>query len=135
VTDGSKIYIAGSVDKGPDRFSVNLQRGEADGSDIYFHFDVRFNDNSIVRNSYLTGNWGEEERDLPNFPFQPKKAFIICITATNDKLDVEVDGNELISFLNRNDAISNITHLYISGSVYISEVHLPFHDNQVLKGY
>jgi galectin-8/galectin-9 len=86
----------------------------------------------VIRNSCFGGIWGEEQRDSPYFPFEPRKAFIICITATNDAFNVEVDGNEFITFANRNDTISNITHLSAFGSVHVSEIHMPFHDNQVL---
>lgn len=36
--------------------------------DIAFHFDIRFNERQVVRNTLINGGWGTEERSGP-FPF------------------------------------------------------------------
>jgi len=35
----------------------------------------------IVRNSLIMGNWGQEERHCPTFPFLPGQGFEIVILA------------------------------------------------------
>lgn len=62
---------------------MNIQESPAGGSDIAFHFDVRFNcgndTNEIVRNSMSGNNWGSEERHKPFFPFRPQANFDLMI--------------------------------------------------------
>lgn len=52
------------------RFHVDFIKG----SDVVFHFNPRFNENTIVRNSNLRGCWGPEEREGP-FPFVQGRRF------------------------------------------------------------
>ncbi|NXX87433.1 LEG5 protein, partial [Urocolius indicus] len=48
------------------RFHVNLRAGAA--GDVLLHFNPRFGEGAVVRNSQLGGSWGHEERDLPPGP-------------------------------------------------------------------
>lgn len=46
--------------------------------DLAFHFNPRFNEGGrkvIVRNSCIGQRWGQEERELGNFPFVPGQPF------------------------------------------------------------
>ncbi len=52
------------------RFHVDLVRGH----DVVFHFNPRFYENSVVRNTQLGGCWGPEERD-GGFPFVQGRQF------------------------------------------------------------
>lgn len=63
---------------------MNIQESPAGGSDIAFHFDVRFNCgnnniNEVVRNSMSGNSWGSEERHKPFFPFRPQANFDLMI--------------------------------------------------------
>lgn len=44
------------------------------GPDVVFHFNPRFNEQTIVRNSNLGGYWGPEERE-GGFPFVQGRRF------------------------------------------------------------
>lgn len=52
------------------RFQVDFIKG----SDVVFHFNPRFNEQTIVRNSNLGHCWGPEERD-GGFPFVQGRTF------------------------------------------------------------
>lgn len=44
------------------------------GPDVVFHFNPRFNEQTIVRNSNIDGRWGPEERG-GGFPFVQGRRF------------------------------------------------------------
>lgn len=44
------------------------------GPDVAFHFNPRFNEQTVVRNSNINGVWGPEERG-GGFPFVPGGRF------------------------------------------------------------
>merc|ERR1719318_1102994 len=60
--DGEMIVIQGYVPPNPDRFAVNLQTGSHKSSKIALHFNPRFADNLVVRNSFRKECWENEER-------------------------------------------------------------------------
>ncbi|KAJ0063229.1 hypothetical protein NL108_014092, partial [Boleophthalmus pectinirostris] len=64
------ITIVGEPVPGGERFQVDFLKG----SDVVFHFNPRFPENTIVRNSNLGGFWGPEEREAP-FPFVQGQRF------------------------------------------------------------
>lgn len=70
------------------RFAINFRTGSDDGSDIAFHFNPRLQENCTIRNSCSGGNWGGEERDQPEFPFELKDTCEIAIQAQPDRFVV-----------------------------------------------
>ncbi|CAG2059763.1 unnamed protein product, partial [Timema podura] len=58
---GSEITLVGTPQPHLDRFAVNLE--SVGGAEKALHFNPRFNDGVVVRNSFLNGGWGPEERD------------------------------------------------------------------------
>ncbi|KAK0401641.1 hypothetical protein QR680_015891 [Steinernema hermaphroditum] len=69
---GSRVYVSGSASGD---FQVNLlnSRGER-----LFHFNPRFSEKKVVRNSEVDGQWGSEERE-GKFPFHKNEGFDITI--------------------------------------------------------
>lgn len=64
-------------------FSFNLAYGSAIGdprSDTALHFNPRFTQNCVVRNSYKNNNWAGEERQN-GMPFTKHTPFEITISA------------------------------------------------------
>ncbi|NXV07488.1 LEG5 protein, partial [Cettia cetti] len=57
----------------PPRFHINLRAG----GDVVLHVNPRLDEGGdVVRNSFLGGSWGQEERDLPCCsPFQHGRYF------------------------------------------------------------
>ena len=54
---------------------------------IAFHFNPRFREKIVVRNT-KSGNWGKEERQQPKFPFVPGKEFDMIIYCDPSKYQV-----------------------------------------------
>ena len=97
------VYIHG---RAPDsgRFSINFVTGD----DIAFHFNPRFNQNEVVRNTYSNGAWGPEERH-GGFPFQEGEEFEVVIVCKEDQYEVSVGGQYFISYNHRIPYTSDMT--------------------------
>ncbi|XP_053512887.1 galectin-9-like isoform X4 [Artibeus jamaicensis] len=68
------ITVSGTVLPSARRFHINLRSG----SDIAFHLNPRFDENTVVRNTQINGSWGPEERGLPRaMPFSRGQGFSI----------------------------------------------------------
>jgi len=95
-TPGKKLFITGLPDKDVKKIQINLYAGH----DIAFHFNPRFSDKVVVRNSQRGGVWETEERE-GKFPFAKDKQFDIVIVSEGDALQVYVNGEHQSSFKNR----------------------------------
>uniref|UniRef100_A0A8D0BZY4 Galectin n=1 Tax=Salvator merianae TaxID=96440 RepID=A0A8D0BZY4_SALMN len=115
------ITIVGTVNKNPNRFQVDLKKGE----DIAFHFNPRFNEDNkkvIVCNTKLFNSWGREERTAPRFPFEAGKPFKIQILCEMDHLKVAVNDAHLLQYNHRVKELNQITKLGVSGDVSLTSV-------------
>lgn len=70
-----------------DVFSLNFQC-DPSGDEIAYHFNPRHDEEAVVRNSKIGGDWGDEERDIPHFPFHPGNFFDMFCVATNEGFTV-----------------------------------------------
>ena len=71
------------------RFAINIFSGD-NPDDIVFHFNPRFEQDCVVRNSRLEGCWGSEERE-GDMCFKPGKKFCIMIFVQSSGFLVMVD--------------------------------------------
>ncbi|XP_036417865.1 uncharacterized protein LOC118801611 isoform X2 [Colossoma macropomum] len=123
--DQTLITVCGEPKQNADRFMIDICKG----TDIAFHFNPRFNDNGkqvIVRNSWIKGVWGPEERHPPFFPFTPGKPFEIKILCTSSEYRVEVDDRHVLNYSHRMKELDQITHLLIHHDVVLKYVHIEF---------
>ena len=66
-----------------------MKCGDDPESDVAFHFNPRFGEEQCtVRNTYVDGNWQDEERDEESFPFEKKDTFEVVIRVMEDKFVV-----------------------------------------------
>ena len=74
------------------RFAINLQCGPNTNprDDLALHFNVIMLERVIVRNSLIMGQWGQEERHCPTFPFLPGQGFEIVILADSHHYKVKL---------------------------------------------
>lgn len=65
------------------RFAINLQCGPNTNprDDLALHINARLMERVLVRNSLIMGQWGQEDRHSPSFPFLPGQGFEIVILA------------------------------------------------------
>lgn len=68
------------------RFAINLQCGPNTNprDDLALHFNPRFQERAVVRNSLIMGQWGHEERH-GHFPFIPGQGFELLLLADSQQ--------------------------------------------------
>nr|AGH06131.1 galectin [Tegillarca granosa] len=120
--DGTKIVIHGQVAHHQHQFTVNLACGTnlEPRSDTALHFNVRFHENCVVRNSLQHGSWEGEERH-GGLPFQRGMPFEIRIIAQHNQYKIKVNGNDFAHF-NHRIPKHRVNTLTIEGDVFISSI-------------
>uniref|UniRef100_A0A8C5E6Y0 Galectin n=1 Tax=Gouania willdenowi TaxID=441366 RepID=A0A8C5E6Y0_GOUWI len=108
------ITIMGEPLPGADRFNVDFVKG----SEVVFHFNPRFNEQTVIRNSNLGGYWGPEERDGP-FPFVQGRRFELKILVEEDMFKVAVDGTHLLEYEHRVGGLEEVTLLRVEGDIVL----------------
>ncbi|MEQ2236801.1 hypothetical protein ILYODFUR_016369 [Ilyodon furcidens] len=108
------ITVIGEPVPGAGRFQVDLIKG----SDVVFHFNPRFTEQTVVRNSNLGGYWGPEEREGP-FPFVQGRQFELKILVEEDMFKVAVDGTHLLEYEHRVGGLEEVTLLRVTGDIIL----------------
>ncbi|XP_060605351.1 galectin-9-like [Ruditapes philippinarum] len=120
------IIIRGVSGPNPDRFTVYLQQGsQYEPNYIGMCFDVRFNygkDKNVVVRNHKQGNWGQEERHLPYFPFRPNQSFEIMILVEPHCYKYAVNSQHLLEFNHRIAQMNLIDTIRINGDVRLTQV-------------
>ncbi|XP_068124591.1 galectin-9-like [Hyperolius riggenbachi] len=116
------IVIRGAVTGHPKRFAVNLKYHGGTA----FHFNPRFDEHAIVRNSLLNSSWGSEERDLPRcgMCFSPGQSFVMEIICEHHAFRVNVNGNHMCNYNHRVPHLQQIDSLTIEGDVVLQHVQV-----------
>lgn len=106
---GTVLTLTGCVLTDIDRFALNLNvyptfrvkaKNYSELENCALHFNPRFKDNVVVRNSMIDGKWGEEERSGEN-PFLPGKEFTIRIEFTSDNYIIYANDNVFCNYRHR----------------------------------
>lgn len=122
-----EIVVEGVSYAGSKSFAINLAVGPIlEGScrsDIVFHFNPRYDQRYVARNTFEQGQWAKEEGS-GTFPFMAEKAFVVTIRIKDVCFDVEVDGNLFISYGHR-IPVDKIKTLQITGDLVLSRVQIP----------
>ncbi|XP_041741899.1 galectin-9 isoform X5 [Coregonus clupeaformis] len=114
---GRNITIQGVVNHNADKFCVNLRFN----SGVALHFNPRFNENVVVRNSLLKEQWGPEER-TGGMPFYRGQPFTVTIMCDTQCYRVLVNGAQMFSYNHRHFLFQQIDILEVEGDVSLSTV-------------
>ncbi|XP_020340783.1 galectin-9 isoform X2 [Oncorhynchus kisutch] len=114
---GRNITIQGVVNHNADKFCINLRFN----SGVAFHFNPRFNENVVVRNSLLKEQWGPEER-TGGMPFYRGQPFMVIIMCDTQCYRVMVNGALMFSYNHRHFLFQQIDILEVEGDVSLSAV-------------
>ncbi|XP_030412813.1 galectin-8 isoform X2 [Gopherus evgoodei] len=117
---GRTVAIKGEVNKNSNSFAVNLK--SSDSKDIALHLNPRMKTNVFVRNSYLSDSWGEEEKDVTNFPFSPGMYFELLIFCDVHQYKVAVNGVHILEYKHRFKQLEKINILEITGDIQLLDV-------------
>lgn len=117
---GHIFIISGKTVDGASVFDVNLASAKYEEADIPLHLSVHFHSESIVRNSLIDQEWGEEEVDenimaSPN-PIVAGWDFKVLIMTTDDKFHIAVNDYPYCTYAYRLP-IENIHTLLINGDM------------------
>uniref|UniRef100_A0A3B5LTQ8 Galectin n=1 Tax=Xiphophorus couchianus TaxID=32473 RepID=A0A3B5LTQ8_9TELE len=119
---GQHITIKGQVSMYPHSFTVNLCNSKTEN--IALHLNPRMKSGVFIRNSYLDGSWGQEERELPFFPFSPGEYFEMLLLCQPHQFKLAVNGSHLFEFRHRVQDLSSIDQLEIMGDLELNDVKL-----------
>ncbi|XP_032072014.1 galectin-5-like [Thamnophis elegans] len=115
------IKVSGTVSPCAHRFHINLKTG----LDIAFHLNPRFDQNAIVRNSYLNLCWGPEERHLPcGMPLRRGQPFTICIQCEAHCFKVTVNGCHQFDYNHRICNLFFINVLEVDGDITLTDIQI-----------
>ncbi|NXV14740.1 LEG8 protein, partial [Cepphus grylle] len=117
---GCTVAIKGEVNQNPKSFTINLK--SSDSKDIALHLSPRMKSKAFVRNSYLHDSWGEEEREVANFPFSPGMYFELIIFCDAHQFKVAVNGVHTLEYKHRFKQLEKIDIVEITGDVQLLDV-------------
>ncbi|XP_036006603.1 galectin-3b [Fundulus heteroclitus] len=115
------ITINGTIKPNAEKITVNLSAS----SDIAFHFNPRFNDYGqkvLVRNTCIKTKWGQEERNVKEFPFTRGQPFQLKILCTKSGYMVAVNNVHLFEYKHRITNLKSINKLSILYDLTLSNV-------------
>ncbi|VDN59696.1 unnamed protein product [Dracunculus medinensis] len=122
LANGSTVYIHG-IPIG-ERFNIDFV---ARNGAILFHYNPRFKEKKVVRNSFLIDSWGKEEREGP-FPFKKNHNFALEIQNQPYSLQIFCDGEHIGAFAHRAENPANDYHgLRIAGDIELIDIQFQDH--------
>ncbi|XP_069787087.1 galectin-8-like isoform X2 [Narcine bancroftii] len=120
LSPGHVITVQGKIKKNPERFSIDLR--SHDSTDLPLHLSPRFRERAFVRNSYLNQSWGEEEKKIAYFPFNPEAYFEVIIYCGSDCFKIAANGEHLVEYKHRFTDLNKIDMLEIDGDIQLIDV-------------
>ncbi|XP_076832431.1 galectin-9-like isoform X2 [Brachyhypopomus gauderio] len=114
---GKNICIHGVVNPNAHKFAFNLRHT----SGIALHYNPRFDENTVVRNTLTKDTWGSEERS-GGMPFHRGQPFQVVISCGPDHYRVFVNGTQVHTYKHRFRNLQEIDVIDISGDLSLSFV-------------
>ncbi|KAA0702126.1 32 kDa beta-galactoside-binding lectin 32 kDa GBP [Triplophysa tibetana] len=114
---GKNITIQGIINPNAYRIKFNLRHG----SGIALHYNPRFDENLVVRNSLHLESWGSEER-FGGMPFQKGQPFQVTLSCNPHHFNVFVGGQQAHTYNHRFTKLNEIDILEVSGDLQLTLV-------------
>lgn len=124
---GARLNIVGRVKVLPHSFYINLQQGQNiwPHPNISFHLNPRFNTiggkHVIIKNSWLDGNWDQEERSEIHTDFMPSRTFHMIIECDFNGYDVYLNDKLIAQYKYRIDP-KIVDTIYIHGDIKLKHI-------------
>ncbi|KAL2076296.1 hypothetical protein ACEWY4_028106 [Coilia grayii] len=116
---GKSITIQGIPNQQADRFCINLRFNAG----IALHFNPRFKENTVVRNSHLNNGWGSEERS-GGMPFHCGQPFTVMFVCDIQCYRIIVNGVQMFCYNHRHGNHEETDILEVTGDVSLSSVQV-----------
>ncbi|XP_042776307.1 galectin-4 [Panthera leo] len=116
------IIVKGFIPPTGKSFAINFIVGST--GDMALHINSRLTEDTVVRNSYLNGSWGSEEKKISYNPFGPGKFFDLSIRCGIDRFKVYANGQHLFDYSHRFSAFQNVDVLEIQGDINLSYIQI-----------
>ncbi|CAG0921617.1 unnamed protein product [Notodromas monacha] len=118
---GRRIVIQGRTRLSTRKFGFRLTAGTGQVSDdVLLFLEIRFDERAIVKNSYIGGRWGQEERAHLASPF-PDRRFTLTVVHEASGFQILLDGSPITDFRHRTDP-NRVQHLIVDGDVNVDDV-------------
>ncbi|CAP32240.2 Protein CBR-LEC-2 [Caenorhabditis briggsae] len=116
---GKTLTVFGIPEKKAKRFHINLLKKNGD---IALHFNARFDEKHVVRNSLINSAWGNEERE-GKMPFEKAVGFDLEILNEPYAFAITVNGERFASYAHRLSP-DEVNGLQIGGDVEITGIQI-----------
>uniref|UniRef100_A0A671R1U4 Galectin n=1 Tax=Sinocyclocheilus anshuiensis TaxID=1608454 RepID=A0A671R1U4_9TELE len=114
---GKNIVIHGVINPNANRITFNLRYR----SGIALHYNPRFDERVVVRNTNQMEQWGTEERS-GGLPFQKGQPFQVTISCNPHHYNVFVNGKQAHTYKHRYTKLKDIDILEICGDLKLTLV-------------
>ncbi|XP_053577571.1 galectin-6 [Bombina bombina] len=116
------VVIKGIVNSNAKNFGINFKVSFS--GEIPFHINPRINKSALIRNSFVNGTWGTEDKELATkFPFKQGDFFDLSIRSGVQNFKVFINGSHCFNFEHRYPNLQNIDTLEVNGDVKLCYVH------------
>ncbi|XP_008065536.1 galectin-2 [Carlito syrichta] len=112
---GTTLKIKGKISKDTKGFAINLGQGT---DKLSLHFNPRFNESTIVCNSWDGSRWGQEQREN-HLCFSPGSEVKFTVTFENGEFKVKLPDGHEFTFPNRLGH-SHLSYLSVRGGFQVS---------------
>ncbi|XP_078097738.1 galectin-9-like isoform X2 [Mustelus asterias] len=120
--DGKMMVIQGQVPGHAKRFAVDFQCGSSlkPRADVAFHFNLRYDEGTVVCNTLEQECWGAEERKS-HLPISRGSYFELIFNVRSYCFQVSVNGQHYIDY-NHRLSYNRVDTLKVSGDVHVNAI-------------